>query len=201
MDKSNLAVVLLFGLIVGASGMALFRSGTSDKELENAVLEAGVADLAAAVSRLEAVVQELDRGVRASSVAGGTPTMESNREPVRSEEPAEAGQLTQAMLRLAEALEKFSVKLDKSSKSIGPLELDRAAVSNASLLEMAEVPEERLKLTHFGWTPQMVLDRYGAPTDLGPSPSGGGVKWYYWNSSGPDFIFWFIDGSVASVMK
>ncbi len=201
MDKGNLVVVLVLGLLVGAGGMAFLRSDTSAVEEEDAVLAAGVADLSAAVSRLEVVVQELDRGVRASSVGAAAPTMESNREPVGSEPRADSEQLAQAMVRLAGALGSFSVKLDRSSKSIGPLELNTAAVSNASLLEMAEVPEERLKLTHFGWTPQMVLDRYGAPSDLGPSPGGGGVKWYYFVPSGPDFTFWFIDGAVASVMK
>ncbi|NUP96165.1 MAG: hypothetical protein HUU28_08375 [Planctomycetaceae bacterium] len=201
MEKGNLAVVLGLGLFVGAGGMALLRLGTSAEAGENVVLAADVSNLAASVSRLEVVVKELDWAVRASSVGVAAPATESNREQVRSEPPADSGQLAQAMLRLAEALESFSVKLDKSSKAIGPLELNTAAVSNASLLEMAEVPEERLKLTHFGWTPQMVLDRYGAPSDIGPSPSGGGVKWYYFNATGPDFIFWFIDGSVASVMK
>jgi hypothetical protein len=201
MDNGKLAVVLGLGLLVGAGGMALLRSGTGGEHHENAALAAGVADLAAAVSRLEVVVQELDRGVRASAGGAAAPATESIREPVRSEPTADPEQLAQAMVRLAGALESFSVKLDKSSKAIGPLELNTAATSNATLLEMAEVPEERLKLTHFGWTPQMVLDRYGAPSDLGPSPGGGGVKWYYFDPSGPDFTFWFIDGAVASVMK
>lgn len=201
MEKGNLAVVLVLGLVLGAGGVALLNSDPSGEPHEDAALAAGVSDLAAAVSRLEVVVQELDRGVRASAAGTAAAATESYREPVRSEPSADQGQLAQAMVRLAAALESFSVKLDKSSKSIGPLELNTAAVSNAKLDEMAEVPEEQLKLTHFGWTPQMVLDRYGAPSDLGPSPSGGGVKWYYFNPNGPDFIFWFIDGSVASVMK
>lgn len=66
--------------------------------------------------------------------------------------------------------------------------------------ELQALPEVDRDLRHHGWSMQQVLDRYGVPTRMGPSPGGVGEKLYYEHPDGSEVIFWFINGRLAKVL-
>ena len=61
-------------------------------------------------------------------------------------------------------------------------------------------PEDELTDEHLLWTYDQVLQTYGRPTRIQPSPSGGGIKLHYDLPGGTTCIFWFRTGRLVRVI-
>jgi len=60
--------------------------------------------------------------------------------------------------------------------------------------------EDELTDEHLLWTYDQVTDTYGRPCGIRPSPSGGGIKFYYDLPGGKTCIFWFKGGKLVRVI-
>jgi len=70
-----------------------------------------------------------------------------------------------------------------------------------SLYKLLEKDETKTDLQHYGWTAQEILEEYGDPSRVGPSPNGVGNKWYYELAGGKQIVFWFVEGRLSKVIR
>jgi hypothetical protein len=60
--------------------------------------------------------------------------------------------------------------------------------------------EDELTDEHLLWTYDQVTGTYGRPSGIRPSPSGGGIKFFYDLPGGKTCIFWFKGGKLVRVI-
>jgi len=205
-------IAVLAGLVLALIlGLGLFllmgRNGASPSDGRSAAyldpgsmssLEASVRQLSTQIEALRAQWVDRER-----SRPAGEPPSQATRTPV-------GGDLDQV---LRESLQPLQRSIDELASTIAQME---AATRDAARLgselrppeqpvapqvfaDLQALPEVDRDLRHHGWSMQQVLDRYGAPTRMAPSPNGVGEKFYYERPDGSEVVFWFIDGRLAKI--
>lgn len=80
-----------------------------------------------------------------------------------------------------------------------PQDLPDAPVNEAALSEYRGRLVSEMTSKHSLWTYEQVAEAYGHPSELGPSPNGKGVRFYYQLSDGSELAFYFVGGVVSTV--
>lgn len=202
MSPSLRPVNVIVLVLVGAVGGGLSGAWLGSELRSQSALDAGdskeaetlaaLRNVSAALVRTSESMAALTRSIEARPVdAQRAPTAE----PVARDEVG----LQEQLVRLNEGLRALAEQLARSTPGESGLRLEPRDVPDSVFSELAAKDEARLKLEHFGWTPQMVFDAYGEPQDIGPSPTGGGAKWYYNRPGTKRIVFWFTDNRVSSV--
>ena len=211
-------LLLMAGLVLGAGATLVARELIGPGPQSGASAAAAeIAGISRQVAGLEAVVRELRESMDRSR---SLPTANAGSEI----EPLPGSSTEQVMAQLdalRATLQSLSDRIDaQSAESRAVLSgIQAAAVDRASEGEpMPEMLTDKpLDLQHFDllrgrsedemsddhllWSYDKVAETYGRPSGIRPSPSGGGIKFYYDLPGGETLIFWFKSGKVVRVLR
>jgi hypothetical protein len=181
---------------IAAAAVAGIYVGSNGPGREVAEERQELAEVRTAIEELNASIRELSMRLAERAEAPTEPDVQAARRDPGAEATGTAGMSVERLDRILSRLEATLAALPTagSNPESGELRIPDVQVPSEVFETLMSASDSERKLRHFGWTPQKVLDTYGVPADMAPSPSGGGVKWYY-----DGVVFWFIEGRVASV--
>ncbi len=185
-------------LLIIAIGLASFigtRLGSSQSVPPPGEASIPSDQLSRCVSALERIVERLNVPRAATELAEPGKTR-AEPSPLANE----IADLEAAIGRLANSVKSIEEVASMTTTRATDLKIPQGIPDprERAALEKLE-PEERAKRYMF-WSPQRVLDTFGKPDDVRPSPGGAGVKWSYGPEGGERYTFWYLDGVVAKVI-
>lgn len=191
-SKTKLLHGILLALAVGAASFVGTKAAV-------ATAPAGAADHAAVLpaadqAQILAVLQSIEtqlkeRPLQAPSAVPGRSTLMAEQEGAQL-----ASVLDKLMVQLARMESANAGAAAGATAAAAEMrEKDMAAVASA-----AAVPEADFDKAHSLMTTAQLVERFGRPDFIRPSPTGGGDKWRYILNDEKTLIFWVKDGRVAS---
>ena len=198
------------GAVAGALGGELLRRERADAPQSAAFERDTVESLRAITARLEGLQRSVER-------LHDRPVLPPDHAPVPLTEPIAAG-VEARLAELATQLESIARRQDELVASRADAQGGPAVDPGAATAGRAEplpdtLPEgpfdvarldalrgvdmEQYTQEHLLWTYAQILEEYGRPTRVEPSPSRGGIKLIYVMPDGDEAYFWFHDGKLT----
>jgi hypothetical protein len=196
-------------LVAGALGALLFSTPNDAQPSSastGAYLDAGsLSALDASIRRLSTQIDALVVQMTEHQHAELAAQSQVARTP---EGPAVDEAIKEALLPLQHSIEELAAAVALIQVTTGDATLHGSElhepvqpIAPQAFTELQALSEVDRDLRHHGWSMQQVLDRYGVPTRMAPSPGGVGEKLYYERPDGSEVIFWFINGRLAKVLE
>lgn len=201
-------LLLLAGALLGVAAMLAARPAVQPADVSNANLPRDLEALRADVQALRDLV-ERQRAL---------PTVAANDTPVPLTQPSDpvVAQLAALQSELKALAERIDAQSSESRTALAELKTELEGAASGAEPMPASLPDSPLDLQSFDrisgrsedeltdehllWTYDQVTDTYGRPSGIRPSPSGGGIKFYYDLPGGKTCIFWFKGGKLVRVI-
>ena len=203
-------LLLLAGALIGVVATLVARPATHAAPAESAAAERS-RDFEALRSDVRALRELVEQQRALPTIASGnapvplTPASDplvAQLAALQSEVKALADRIDARSDESRSALAALSAELEGAASGAEPMpeSLPDTPLDLQSFDRISGRSEDDLTDEHLLWTYDQVTGTYGRPSGIRPSPSGGGIKFYYDLPGGKTCIFWFKGGKLVRVI-